>query len=309
VVEGALAEGADAGELLTRLNDELAQSAATWFSALRAGELNGHLEASTAHRVATAFRFALGTSPLDAYQVEQGKIGTPAVVVDDLTAALNDAIDELTRPIDAIKHQAKTVTVGISRSDESVLEIPLVKELFAAGANRDRISYRTLRTLADLSPAVLDVRGFVRYDVTDGDSDAPTATVLDKGGVAAALTSRLERDPRLRGTKHLVAREQELLVTRGRTDGRTVIIIPQLKDGITTGLVLLHVELADRLAFSTARSVLQGYRRRYQGLSDAVTETEEHFRDDLLGEQRVIDLLALPVLELAERWRSAPASG
>jgi len=309
VVEGALAEGADAGELLTRLNDELAQSAATWFSALRAGELNGHLEASTAHRVATAFRFALGTSPLDAYQVEQGKIGTPAVVVDDLTAALNDAIDELTRPIDAIKHQAKTVTVGISRSDESVLEIKLVKELFAAGANRDRISYRTLRTLADLSPAVLDVRGFVRYDVTDGDSDAPTATVLDKGGVAAALTSRLERDPRLRGTKHLVAREQELLVTRGRTDGRTVIIIPQLKDGITTGLVLLHVELADRLAFSTARSVLQGYRRRYQGLSDAVTETEEHFRDDLLGEQRVIDLLALPVLELAERWRSAPASG
>ena len=309
VVEGALAEGADAGELLTRLNDELAQSAATWFSALRAGELNGHLEASTAHRVATAFRFALGTSPLDAYQVEQGKIGTPAVVVDDLTAALNDAIDELTRPIDAIKHQAKTVTVGISRSDESVLEIPLVKELFAAGANRDRISYRTLRTLADLSPAVLDVRGFVRYDVTDGDSDAPTATVLDKGGVAAALTSRLERDPRLRGTKHLVAREQELLVTRGRTDGRTVIIIPQLKDGITTGLVLLHVELADRLAFSTARSVLQGYRRRYQGLSDAVTETEEHFRDDLLGEQRVIDLLALPVLELVERWRSAPASG
>ena len=53
----------------------------------------------------------------------------------------------------------------------------------------------------------------------------------------------------------------------------------------------------------------RGYRRRYQGLSDAVTETEEHFRDDLLAEQPVIDLLALPVLELAERWRSAPAGG
>lgn len=308
VVEGALAEGADAGELLTRLRSELAPPAATWFAALRAGELNGHLEASTALRVATAFRFALGTSPLDAYQVELGKIGTPAVVVDDLTSALNDAIDELTRPIDAIKHQAKTVTVGISRSDESVLEIPLVKELFAAGANRDRISYRTLRTLADLSPAVVEVRGFVRYDVAEADGAAPTATVLDKGGVAAALTSRLERDPRLRGTKHLVAREQELLVTRGRTDGRSVVIVPQMKDGLTTGLVLLHVELADRLEPSTARSVLQGYRRRYQGLSDAVTETEEHFRDDLLGDQPVIDLLALPVLELAERWRSAPAA-
>ena len=189
-----------------------------------------------------------------------------------------------------------------------MLEIPLVKELFAAGANRDRISYRTLRTLADLSPAVAEVRGFVRYDVTDGDSDTPTATVLDKGGVAAALTSRLERDPRLRGTKHLVVREQELLVTRGRTDGRTVLIAPQMKNGVTTGLVLLHVELVDHLDAKTARNVLQGYRRRYQGLSDAVTETEEHFRDDLLAEQPVIDLLALPVLELAERWRSDPAT-
>ena len=28
-------------------------------------------------------------------------------------------IEELTRPVDAIKHQAKTVTVGISRSDET----------------------------------------------------------------------------------------------------------------------------------------------------------------------------------------------
>ncbi|MEZ5382285.1 MAG: SIS domain-containing protein [Microthrixaceae bacterium] len=308
VVEGALASGVDSGELLVRLRSELAAPAGAWFAALRAGELNGHLEASTANRVATAFRFALGTSPLDAYQVELGKIGTPGVVVDDLISALNDAIDELTRPIDAIKHQAKTVTVGISRSDESVLEIPLVKELFAAGANRDRISYRTLRTLADLSPVVREVRGFVRYDVSDADGEMPTATVLDKGGVASALTSRLERDPRLRGTKHLVAREQELLVTRGRTDGRTVVIVPQMKDGATTGLVLLHVELADRVEPATARSVLQGYRRRYQGLSDAVTETEEHFRDDLLGEQPVIDLLALPVLELAERWRSAPAA-
>ncbi len=48
-------------------------------------------------------------------------VGTPEVLVDDLGAALTRAIEELTRPIDAIKHQAKTITVGISRSDESLL--------------------------------------------------------------------------------------------------------------------------------------------------------------------------------------------
>ncbi|MEJ5210624.1 MAG: hypothetical protein WHV61_04230, partial [Burkholderiales bacterium] len=31
----------------------------------------------------------------------------------------------------AIKHQAKTVTVGISRSDETLLQVPLVRELLA----------------------------------------------------------------------------------------------------------------------------------------------------------------------------------
>ena len=68
-------------------------------------------------RIASAV--ALGSSPLEAYQIEYGKVGTPAVVLNDLAAALTLGIEELTRPIDAIKHQAKTVTVGISRSDET----------------------------------------------------------------------------------------------------------------------------------------------------------------------------------------------
>jgi glucosamine--fructose-6-phosphate aminotransferase (isomerizing) len=66
----------------------------------------------------------------------------------------------------------------------------------------------------------------------------------------------------------------------------------------------LHLTLADRLAPSTARSVLRGYRRRYQALKDAVTETEDVFRDDLLADQQVADLLTVPILDLADRWRS-----
>ena len=75
-------------------------------------------------------------------------------MVEDLTAALTAGIEELTRPVDAIKHQAKTVTVGISRSDEELLHVPLVREVLAAGAARDRLGYRALRTLVGLDPAV-----------------------------------------------------------------------------------------------------------------------------------------------------------
>ena len=135
--------------------------------------------------------------PLDAYQLEQGKVGTPAVVIDDLTAALTQAIEELTRPVDAIKHQAKTVTVGISRTDETLLQVPLVREVIAAGAPRDRLSYRTLRTLADLDPAIEDVVGYTRYRI-EGPVDAEgtaTITVVDRGGIARDLPSRTDRRP------------------------------------------------------------------------------------------------------------------
>ena len=129
--------------------------------------------------VASLLRYAAGYVPLDVYQSEHGVVGTPEVLVDDLTAALTRAIDELTRPIDAIKHQAKTVTVGISRSDESLLGSRLVQAVLAAGAGRDRLSYRTLKALAELDPAVEDVTGFIRYAI-EGDPESGEAHDLDR---------------------------------------------------------------------------------------------------------------------------------
>ena len=208
-------------------------------------------------------------------------------------------------PVDAIKHQAKTVTVGISRSDESLLEVPLVAAALAAGSPRDRLTYATLRSLGDLDPAVVEVTGHTRYRVEHGDDlERATVTVVDRGGVSTGLASRADRDPRLRGTKALVARERELMVAVGRSDGRLVVILPETKDGVTTGLQLLHVTIADRLPAATVRSVMRGYRRRYPALHDAVTETEEAFRDDLLADQPVADLLTVPILDLADRWRT-----
>ena len=118
--------------------------------------------------------------PLDLYEVDHGKVGTPVVVADDLTAALTAGIDELTRTIDTIKHQAKTVTVGISRADEELLQVPLVREVLAAGTPRDSLSYRALRTLVALDPAVERVTAWTRYRV-EGDlaGDAATIHVVD----------------------------------------------------------------------------------------------------------------------------------
>ncbi len=307
-IEQAAARSDVTGEqALAGVKGVLARAGGVFFDGLRTGAYNGHLEASTAVRIASLLRFALGSSPLEAYQIEYGKVGTPAVVLDDLAAALTLGIEELTRPIDAIKHQAKTVTVGISRSDDTLLQADLARAALEAGAPRDRLSYASLRTLADLDPAVIAVIGHTRYRIEGldehGDGDA-TAVVIDRGGISRHLVSRTDRNPALRGTKHQVAVERRVFVAHGRSDGRCVVIIPEVKDNVTTGMTLLHVRLASRLSAAAARGVLQGYRNRYSALRDAVTETEPTFREDLLVAQPVSDLLTLAINALADRWRA-----
>jgi len=285
------------------LLEDLRVAASAFSDELRSGRLNGNLEASTAVRLSMHFRFALGDVPLESYQLEFGRVGTPALVLDDLAASLTVAIEELTRPIDAIKHQAKTVTVGISRTDETLFEARLARVVLDAGTPRDSLSYRTLRVLVALDPAVAEVVGFTRYRVDGLDGPVPTVAIVDRGGVSIGIPSRTDRDPTLRGTKHRVAVERDVLVTRGARDDRTIVLVPEVKDRETVGLTLLHVVLRDRLAPDVLRGVLQGYDNRYGAVRDAVCETEPDLRDDLLAELPVVDLLTEPVLVVADRLR------
>ena len=108
----------------------------------------------------------------------------------------------------------------------------------------------------------------------------------------------------LRGTKHRAATEREVTVVRGRSDGRTLILVPEAKDGQTTGLTLLHVRFHERLRAEVARRVLQGYRDRYAAIRDQVTETEPSMRDEVLGQLDLVELLTEPVVRLADHWRA-----
>ncbi|HZD02101.1 MAG TPA: SIS domain-containing protein [Actinomycetes bacterium] len=302
-IEQATAAAESADEALERLGPALAPIAAELRGRVRAGEYDGTLDAGTALRVTSLLRYADGLSPLDAYQLEHGRVATPSVLLDDLTAALTAGIDQLTRPVDAIKHQAKTVTVGISRSDEALLTVPLVRHLLEAGAAREQLAYGSLRTVAELDPAVGRVTGFTRYRVAgDPAAEAATIEVADRGGISLTLASRTERDRRLRGTKQRVAAERQVLAARGRSDGRTVVLVPEVKDDHVTGLVLLHVELRERLPAARMRRVLEGYRGRLAELRSAVTETEPAFDESLLGELPVARLLTEPVEVLADHW-------
>jgi glucosamine--fructose-6-phosphate aminotransferase (isomerizing) len=92
-------------------------------------------------------------------------------------------------------------------------------------------------------------------------------------------------------------------VAIGRSDGRTLAFVPEVKGGETTGITLLHLAFHDRLPADVMRGVLQGYDRRYDRLVDWVTETEGSFDESLLGELPVAELLIQPISDTADHWR------
>jgi glucosamine--fructose-6-phosphate aminotransferase (isomerizing) len=301
-IEAAVRAGPD--NLVDRLRPDLQRVSEPFLGGVRQGSYNGNLEAATAVRLVSLLRYATGVLPLEGYELESGKIGAPSTLIDDLLEALSSGIDELTRPVDAVKHQAKTVTVGISRSEDALFSVPLVKSTLSVGAAPDTLGYKALRTLGALDEGVADVTGFTRYRIDWSSPTSPVIAVVDRGGISMSLPpSRTSADPRLLGTKHRAAEEREVTVARGASDGRPVILVPEAKGRQVVGMTLLHVRFHEHLPWEVAKRVLAGYRTRYAALADAVTETEPFMDDERLGTMPIVDLLTVPVYELAARWR------
>jgi len=305
-IESEIASQPDSygSDMLARLQPAVLQARATFGSDLRQRRYNGHLSSSIAVEVALLLRYATGVADLGSYGLDFGKVGTPAVVIDDLARALAKGIDELTRPIDAIKHQAKTVTVGISRTDESLLHVPLVAKTLEAGASRDTLTYSTLRTLAGIDPAVIEVQGFTRYSIQGDPARDATIAIVDRGGVSVGIQSRVDSDPSLRGTKHRVATDRQVLITRGRRDDRLIAFVPEVKDAQTTGITLLYIKLHQSMDLGLVRAVLQAYHGRYDEIRDAVLETEPSFDEAPLLSIPLDQLLTKPAVMVADGWRT-----
>jgi glucosamine--fructose-6-phosphate aminotransferase (isomerizing) len=269
------------------------------------GSYDGNLHTGRAVRLAVALdRLGDGSTGSD-------EVGTAAPLA-DLRSALCPAIDDLTRHVDTIKHQAKTVTVGISRHDQTLGRMSLASALLEAGTPEEAISSEDRCTMSALDPFVEQVLGYVRYQLwCGGDGPAPgdaaTIRVLRAGGLCRDLQSRTVREPLLQGTKYAVAVEGRVKAARGRTDGRVFIGVPEFSNGEVSALNLIHVRFRERAPAPELRRLLSDYRERYTGLRDQVLKKAPKFDDRLLAELSIEDLLIDPLSQLAERWRSGAA--
>ena len=161
IEEAAVANGREPVAMLNDLAAAIGPAMDDFMSRLNAGRYDASLSARTSARIAIAFH-AIATQ---SEGVLLSHASGPEAVINELATALTDGIDQVSRTIDTIRHQAKTVTVGTSRSDEEILTVPLVAAVLAVGSDRNSFSYNTLRTVASLDRAVSAVVGSTRYTV------------------------------------------------------------------------------------------------------------------------------------------------
>lgn len=298
------ASAVEASEVMHRLRKALRPHAAAVFEAIEEGTWDSAVAPGTTQRVSTALRAALGHVPWQ--DVRPGEAApSPGEAVEHLLAEVTRGIDALRRPIDAIKHQAKTVTVGISR--EAGAQRPeagvLVKALEEAGVKAAQIADQDAAALAALEPAVEVAMGAVHYRIDGLDplgapTDQSRIAVKKKTGVAEALTSRADRGGPLTGTKRAIVRAPRVWIGLGQRDGAPLVVVPIYRQGVVAGLGLLHVAWKKEV---TTRERVRALRAagRYEDLRCAVTEHDVPWSDALLDQLPLHDLLTASVERLA----------
>ena len=222
---------------------------------------------------------------------------------DEVVHALTEAIRELERPVDAIRHQAKIVTVGTSRTAERPAG-PVFDALEEAGVPLDEVPDAGVAALRAVQPAVESVEGWARYRVEGlGEDGAPvesTTLVIEKrGGVSATLPSRAEGGAPLKGTKRGVVGSRRPFVGTGAKDGRSLAIVPLVDARLRcTALALLHLRFREAMPVEEKVRVLGP--RRLEEIVNGVTETDVAWSDALLDPVSPKDLVSRPPQQVVE---------
>ena len=227
--------GGDGDQIVPpRAAARLRPSAEQFLDGLRTGCYDGHLEASTAVRAVGAAARRAGRPPLEAYQREsRARSARRACVIDDLIAALTRG-DRRADPAgrrdqapgqDRHGRHLAAATRACSTDRSCRRCSPPAPAATCSATARSRCSPISIRR----SPTCV---GFTRYRI-EGDpaSDAPSRSSTAAASRATS-PSRVERNAQLR--RHQAPRRRpsaRCSSARGRSDGRTVIFVPEVKGG------------------------------------------------------------------------------
>ncbi len=249
-------------------------------------------------------KYAYGKLPLEDFWYEFPSSENLSSPVELLDLALAQAAEELTRPIDAIRHQAKTVTVGTSRKEPPPggIIFDLLKELDFLTKS---LTGKNILILSVLQPALAMIKGYTLYEISNLDGEgnpceSTSISIRKRGGISLQMRSRVEASGVLMGTKRTIVSTGHAYVGSGRADGASLVIIPLLEAGAVKNLLLLHVDFNEALPLREKIKVL-GY--RYSDIRNLINEYNLPWDDRCLETIPLAFLLGDPVEVVAEHIR------
>jgi len=236
-----------------------------------------------------------------------GVKGTARNILDTFFATLAKAINNLSRPIDAIKHQAKTVTVGTSRIAEKT-EGLLFEALTEHGLQIAQLVNRNVIVLKNLQPIIARIRGAILYRIAGLDllgeiTDETTIEIIRKTGELASIPSRVETDHRLKGTKAIIVRQGNAYIGKGRKDDRSILVIPAISDRPEQSnriefLLLLNIVFQDAVPLPAKIKALGG---KYPHIRNIVQENSIVWQDQYLEDVPLEELFGRSAEKIGEQ--------
>ncbi len=307
-ISDATRRGVDLFELVleTRFREKVAEFYAEFRRRRSRGKFPVTVGYDASSDLTLLLKYLAGRLPAADFDLDFEAQGTAQNMVAVLLGRLGDAIGFLARPVDAIKHQAKTVTVGTSRiseEPEGVLFAALAAEHFSTA----RLIPANVSVLKNLQAVVREVRGTVLYRIAGlnvlGEPDeATTIELLSKRGGTSTLPSRVESDPALKGTKRIIVRDGNVYIGKGRKDGRSILVIPLMsaepgRPNRIEHLLLLHIAFTDAVPLNAKIRALGG---KHEHIKNIVQENSIPWSDDLLERVAIDELFGRSAEKVAE---------
>lgn len=228
--------------------------------------------------------------------------------------ALNMIVEESTRTIDTIRHQAKTVTVGISRPQREIS--PLVLDsLRYIGFEADDLGPQDRRLLEAISPVVIGLEGCLLYEVIyegSGEVNLDKVKIRAIKGLGASDPSQSKYfvPGPVRGTKRKALRTGRLAFTSGATGMESVLLAPLFKGPtpVCTHEVLMHLLFANHASLQQKVEILENLGAKYEELEEMTQELGiADDVGDVINEASPRDLVYGSVKEIIDNYKSLKA--
>ena len=238
------------------------------------------------------FKYLSGRLPTSDFELDFGISGTAPNMYEAFLSSIGEAINDMARPIDAIKHQAKTVTVGTSRIWEPI-EGLLFETLKENGFDEGNITNKNVIVLRNLQTIVEQIKGETLYKIgnlayTGEPVEDSNIAVLKKKGSSEGLMSRVEGDKTLKGTKRIIVKAGNVFIGKGKIDNRSILVIPIMKEGPTIDhLLLLDISFKEKIEL---KEKIKALGDKFIHIKNIVEETGLSWQDNYL------DLVDIEVL-------------